>query len=87
VFEESFASGERPEPIVQAHGLAQISDTSAQERNVAEVLAANPQPVADYRAGKETAVNFLKGQVMKATRGKANPAVVTELLVAALRGE
>jgi aspartyl-tRNA(Asn)/glutamyl-tRNA(Gln) amidotransferase subunit B len=85
VFEEAFASGERPEAIVQARGLAQISDTSELEGTVAEVLAANPRAVADYYAGKETALNFLKGQVMKATRGKANPAVVTDLLVAALR--
>ncbi len=86
VFEEAFATGARPEAIVAAKGLAQISDASQLERIVAEVLAANPQPVADYRAGKETALNFLKGQVMKATRGKANPAVVTDLLLAALRG-
>jgi len=50
------------------------------------VLASNPQPVADYRAGKETAQKFLMGQVMKATRGKANPAVVTELLLTRLQG-
>ncbi|HLH23167.1 MAG TPA: Asp-tRNA(Asn)/Glu-tRNA(Gln) amidotransferase subunit GatB [Chloroflexota bacterium] len=85
VLEEAFESGARPEAIVQERGLAQISDTSELERIVAEVLAANPQPVADYRAGKETAANFLKGQVMKATRGKANPAVVTDLLTAQLR--
>ncbi len=85
VFEEAFASGERPEAIVRERGLAQISDSGELERIVAEVLAANPRPVADYHAGKETALNFLKGQVMKATRGKANPAVVTDLLVAALR--
>jgi aspartyl-tRNA(Asn)/glutamyl-tRNA(Gln) amidotransferase subunit B len=85
VFEEAWASGERPEAIVQARGLAQISDTGELERIVAEVLAANERPVADYHAGKETALNFLKGQVMKATRGKANPAVVTDLLVAALQ--
>jgi len=85
VFEEAFQSGARPEAIVQARGLAQISDTSELERIVAEVLAAHPQPVADYHAGKETAANFLKGQVMKATRGKANPAVVTDLLTAQLR--
>ena len=85
VFEEVFATGERPAAIVQERGLAQISDTSELERIVGDVLAGHPQPVADYRAGKETALNFLKGQVMKATRGKANPAVVTDLLTARLR--
>jgi len=49
------------------------------------VLESHPQPAADYRAGKEAALNFLKGQVMKATRGKANPNLVTDLLVARLR--
>jgi aspartyl-tRNA(Asn)/glutamyl-tRNA(Gln) amidotransferase subunit B len=80
VFEETFASGERPEAIVQARGLSQISDSGELERIVAEVLAANPKPVADFRAGKEAALSALIGQVMKATRGKANPGVVTTLL-------
>jgi len=85
VFEEVFATGERPEAIVQARGLAQISDSGELEQIVGEVLASHPQPAADYRAGKEAALNFLKGQVMKATRGKANPNLVTDLLVARLR--
>ena len=85
VFEEAFVTGERPEAIVQARGLAQISDTAELERVVDEVLATNPRPVADYRAGKEAALSFLMGQVMKATRGKANPSVVAELLRARLR--
>ena len=85
VLEESFASGERPEAIVQARGLSQISDTSELERIVDDVLASNPQAVTDYRGGKETAQKFLVGQVMKATRGKANPAVANELLLARLQ--
>ena len=75
-----FATGQSPAALVEEQGLAQVSDTSALEQTVREVLAANPAPVADYRSGKLTAINFLKGQVMKATRGKANPAVVEELL-------
>ncbi len=75
-----YASGRSPSSLVEEQGLVQVSDTSALERTVREVLAANPAPVADYRSGKLTAINFLKGQVMKASRGKANPAVVESLL-------
>jgi aspartyl-tRNA(Asn)/glutamyl-tRNA(Gln) amidotransferase subunit B len=57
-----------------------ISDTSELEKIVAEVINSNIQPVADYRAGKETALKFLVGQVMKATKGRANPQVVNEVL-------
>jgi aspartyl-tRNA(Asn)/glutamyl-tRNA(Gln) amidotransferase subunit B len=75
-----YESGRSPTALVEEQGLAQVSDTSAIEQTVREVLAANPAPVADYRSGKLTAINFLKGQVMKASRGKANPAVVEGLL-------
>jgi len=75
-----FATGRSPSALVEEQGLAQVSDTGALEQTVREVLAANPAPVADYRSGKLTAINFLKGQVMKASRGKANPSVVEELL-------
>jgi aspartyl-tRNA(Asn)/glutamyl-tRNA(Gln) amidotransferase subunit B len=54
---------------------------------VAQVIAANPQAVADFQAGKETALRFLVGQVMKATRGQANPALANELLLQQLAGE
>ena len=57
-----------------------MSDTAALEAVVAQVIAANPAAVADYRSGKLGAINFLKGQVMRATRGKANPAVVEDVL-------
>ena len=61
-------------------GLAQVSDSGALEAAVRSAIEANPAAVADYRAGKATAINFLKGQVMKATRGAANPAVAEQLL-------
>ena len=75
-----YQTGRSPRAVVDELGLAQVSDTSALEASVREVLAGNPNAVADYQAGKATAINFLKGQVMKATRGKANPAVVEDLL-------
>jgi len=86
VLEETFQTGERPGAVVERRGLTQISDAEALRATVAEVLAANPQAVSDYRAGKTTAINFLKGQVMKATRGKANQAVAERLLREALDG-
>jgi len=60
--------------------LSQISDTQELEKIVSEVINSNAQPVADFRAGKETALKFLVGQVMKATRGQANPQLVNEVL-------
>jgi aspartyl-tRNA(Asn)/glutamyl-tRNA(Gln) amidotransferase subunit B len=66
--------------IIQARGLTQISDSAALEKIADEVIAANAQQVEDYRGGKEKAFNSLVGQVMKATRGKANPQQVTEIL-------
>jgi aspartyl-tRNA(Asn)/glutamyl-tRNA(Gln) amidotransferase subunit B len=72
--------------IIERKGLRQISDAGAIEAIVAEVLAANPKQVEDYRAGKEKAFNSLVGQVMKATKGKANPAQVNELLRKKLAG-
>jgi aspartyl-tRNA(Asn)/glutamyl-tRNA(Gln) amidotransferase subunit B len=66
--------------IIKRKGLKQISDSGAIEKIVEEVIAANAQQVADYRSGKEKAFNSLVGQVMKATKGKANPALVNEML-------
>jgi aspartyl-tRNA(Asn)/glutamyl-tRNA(Gln) amidotransferase subunit B len=80
VFEETFRTGAAPREIVEKRGLGQISDTGALERLVDEAIAANPKSVADYRAGKAQALGFLVGQVMKSSRGKANPATVNELL-------
>jgi aspartyl-tRNA(Asn)/glutamyl-tRNA(Gln) amidotransferase subunit B len=69
-----------PDAIIESRGLKQISDSGALETIVDDVIAANAQQVADYRAGKEKAFNSLVGQVMKATKGKANPQQVNEIL-------
>jgi aspartyl-tRNA(Asn)/glutamyl-tRNA(Gln) amidotransferase subunit B len=71
---------ESAEAIIDARGLRQISDAGAIEKLIDEVLAAHPGPVAEFRAGKEKAFNSLVGQCMKATRGKANPQQVNEIL-------
>jgi aspartyl-tRNA(Asn)/glutamyl-tRNA(Gln) amidotransferase subunit B len=80
VFEQMLERGEPPEKIVRDQGLEQVSDVSGIEQAIAEVLAANAAQAADYRAGNEKVFGFLVGQVMKATRGKANPQVVNEVL-------
>ncbi|MCC7176671.1 MAG: Asp-tRNA(Asn)/Glu-tRNA(Gln) amidotransferase subunit GatB [Bryobacterales bacterium] len=80
VFARMFESGEAPAAIVEREGLKQISDRSALEKVVDEVLAANPRQVEQYRGGKSTVLGFFVGQVMKATRGQANPAAVNEIL-------
>jgi aspartyl-tRNA(Asn)/glutamyl-tRNA(Gln) amidotransferase subunit B len=72
--------------VIEQKGLKQISDTGALEAIVDEVLAANAKSVEQYRAGKEAAINALIGQTMKASKGKANPAQVTELLKKKLAG-
>jgi aspartyl-tRNA(Asn)/glutamyl-tRNA(Gln) amidotransferase subunit B len=66
--------------IIERNGLKQITDSGAIEKIVDEVIAANAQQVADYRSGKEKAFNSLVGQVMKVSKGKANPALINELL-------
>jgi aspartyl-tRNA(Asn)/glutamyl-tRNA(Gln) amidotransferase subunit B len=86
VFAQMFASGESPNDIVQAKGLAQVSDSGAIERFCDEAIAANPKSADDYRAGKEGALNFLKGQVMKLSKGKANPNLVGEILARKIKG-
>lgn len=80
VFEEMFASGKKPGDVVQEKGLVQISDESAIVAIVEQIIAANPQSVADYRAGKDKAIGFLVGQVMKQSKGRANPEMVNKLL-------
>jgi aspartyl-tRNA(Asn)/glutamyl-tRNA(Gln) amidotransferase subunit B len=80
VFDEHLAGGSPIRTIVEARGLRQISDADALGTVVDEILAANPAAVADYRAGKAQAVGFLVGQVMKATRGQANAALVQAAL-------
>jgi len=80
VFEEMFQTGKEPTDIIQQRGLGQISDSGAIETEVMAVVKSNEQAVADYRAGKEQALKFLVGQVMRATKGRANPKLVNELL-------
>ena len=80
-------SGEgSPDEIIAKKGLKQISDAGAIEKIVDEVMAAGAKLVEDYRAGKEKAFNALVGQVMKASKGKANPAQVNEILRRKLKG-
>jgi aspartyl-tRNA(Asn)/glutamyl-tRNA(Gln) amidotransferase subunit B len=80
VLAEMFATGRPPGDIVREKGLAQVSDEEALARIVDEILAANPEQVDRYRQGKETLMQWFVGQVMRATRGKANPQVVKDLL-------
>ncbi len=80
VLEEMFATGKGAAQIVQDKGLVQISDEGAIAAIVTQVIEANPQSVADFKAGKERAIGFLVGQVMKASKGKANPGLVNKLL-------
>jgi len=80
VFAEMFATGKSPAAIVKEKGLAQVSDAGVIEKFCDEAIAANPGPVADFKAGKAAPLNFLIGQVMKLSKGKANPALVGEML-------
>jgi aspartyl-tRNA(Asn)/glutamyl-tRNA(Gln) amidotransferase subunit B len=80
VLGEMLKTGKSPATIVQEKGLTQVSDTGAIEKFCDEVIAANPGPVADFKSGKVAALNFLKGQVMKLSKGNANPAVAGEIL-------
>jgi aspartyl-tRNA(Asn)/glutamyl-tRNA(Gln) amidotransferase subunit B len=84
VFEVLWSEGGDVDAVIDAKGLKQMNDSGAMEAIIAEVLAANEKNVAEYRAGKDKAFNALVGQVMKASKGKANPAQVNELLKKAL---
>ncbi|MDQ1342227.1 MAG: aspartyl-tRNA(Asn)/glutamyl-tRNA(Gln) amidotransferase subunit, partial [Pseudomonadota bacterium] len=86
VFEAMWTEGRAADEIIEAKGLKQITDTSAIERAIDEVMAKNPQQLADYRGGKDKLFGFFVGQVMKATQGKANPAQLNELLKRKLGG-
>jgi aspartyl-tRNA(Asn)/glutamyl-tRNA(Gln) amidotransferase subunit B len=86
VFSDMFATGQAPGAIVDQKGLVQVSDTSAIEALCDQAIAANPRSADDYRAGKAAALNFLKGQVMKLSKGKANPTLVGEILERKLKG-
>ncbi|HEU0027059.1 MAG TPA: Asp-tRNA(Asn)/Glu-tRNA(Gln) amidotransferase subunit GatB [Ktedonobacterales bacterium] len=80
VLEKAFATGASPKEVVASEGISQLSDTSELEAAVVSVIAENPKAVDDYRAGKASAIQFLMGQVMKRTKGRARPDVVTPLL-------
>ena len=80
VFAEMFATGKGAAAIVKEKGIEQLSDASAIEALCEEVIAANPKPAADFKAGNVASLNFLKGQVMKLSKGKANPQLAGEIL-------
>lgn len=80
VFEEVWKSGKTADDVIAEKGLKQVTDTGAIESIVAEVIAANPSQVAEYQGGKEKMLGFFVGQVMKASKGKANPGMVNQLL-------
>ena len=85
VIEELFENPREPEDIVKEKGWAQISDESAIKEVVIQILNANPQSVADFKAGKEKALGFLVGQAMKTTKGKANPQLLNKLFIEELK--
>jgi aspartyl-tRNA(Asn)/glutamyl-tRNA(Gln) amidotransferase subunit B len=87
VFEDMFLSGKRASDIVAEKGLSQISDSSEIDKVADQVIASNSQAVADYKSGKQQALAFLIGQVMKATKGRANPGLAKEVLLQKLGGK
>ena len=87
VLDDAFETGKMPKEIVQEKGLSQITDTSEIEAIVMQVVEEHPGPAQDYRDGKKKAIGFLVGQVMRATRGKANPQLVNQILTRVLSGE
>jgi aspartyl-tRNA(Asn)/glutamyl-tRNA(Gln) amidotransferase subunit B len=87
VFDEMFNTGKTADDIIKQRGLSQITDSREIEAAVDQIVAANPQPVADYKAGKIIAIKFLVGQVMKATKGRANASQAQELLVKKIEGK
>ncbi len=87
VLEQMYATGVPAPEIVREQGLAQISDTGEIEAAVAEAIAANPKAVADYLSGKETAARFLMGQVMRITKGQAQPELALQLVQAGLEAQ
>jgi len=80
VFETMTATGKRARVIVEEKGLGQISDAAELEAIVARIVAANPGPAEEFRQGRERGLGFFVGQVMKETRGQANPQMVNDLL-------
>ena len=86
VFTKMFATGDPAAAIVEREGLKSVSDTGALEKIIDDVIAANPKQVEQYRAGKKTMIGFFVGQVMKASKGQANPQLVNEVLTKKLEG-
>ncbi|MDZ4186028.1 MAG: hypothetical protein U1D97_13760 [Desulfuromonadales bacterium] len=80
VFEKMWESGSEADAIIDSEGLRQVSDSGAIEGFIAAIIAANPAQVADYKSGNEKIFGFFVGQVMKASKGQANPTAVNELL-------
>lgn len=87
VLDDAFETGKMPKDIVKEKGLSQITDTSELKAIVMQVVEAHPGPAQDYRDGKKKAIGFLVGQVMRATRGKANPQLVNQILTQVLTEE
>ncbi|CAM3323680.1 Asp-tRNA(Asn)/Glu-tRNA(Gln) amidotransferase subunit GatB [Paenibacillus lupini] len=85
VFKSMLETGKLPQQIVEEQGLVQISDEGALVAVVDQIIQANPQSVEDFKAGKDKAIGFLVGQIMKETKGKANPALVNKLLLERLK--
>ena len=81
VFDEMFETGKDANKIVEDNGMVQMSDEGAIKEIVEKVVAANPKSIEDYKAGKDRALGFLVGQVMKETHGKANPGIVNKFLL------
>ena len=80
VFADMVDTGKAPKVIIEEQGLAQVTDSGAIEEEVKRVIEANPSQVAQYKGGKESLIGYFVGQVMKATKGAANPKVVNEAL-------
>jgi len=80
VFEDMYRSGKAPRTIIDEKGLVQITDEEALKKTIDDIIGANPAQLEQYRSGKEKVFGYFVGQVMKATKGKANPALVNELL-------
>jgi aspartyl-tRNA(Asn)/glutamyl-tRNA(Gln) amidotransferase subunit B len=80
VFVDMFASGDLPVDVVERKGLKQSTDTGELEKWIAEAIAANPKAAAEFKTGNERALNAIKGAVMKASKGKANPQLVDQIV-------
>jgi aspartyl-tRNA(Asn)/glutamyl-tRNA(Gln) amidotransferase subunit B len=87
VLAEMFKTGKGAQAVIEEQGLEQLSDAGEIEKIVTDVLASNPQQLAAYRGGKEALFGFVVGQVLKVSKGKANPKVVNELLKEKLKAE